>query len=98
VREREAIAAVRDRSVAIGSPTNQCRRPDVNAPKRVFNDHIEYGHYVNRTAIGPLATANRRSCLVWWPSDLRTEHGGTDANKRDGARRLGRLNVDDLQL
>jgi hypothetical protein len=39
----------------------------VNAPKRVFNDHIEYGHYVNRTAIGPLATANRRSCLVWWP-------------------------------
>jgi len=60
VREREAKAAVRDRSVAIGSPTIQCRRPDVNAPKRVFNDHIEYGHYVNRTAIGPLATANRR--------------------------------------
>jgi len=68
----------------------------VNAPKRVFNDHIEYGHYVNRTAIGPLAAANRRSCLV--ATDLRTEHGGTDANKRDGARRLGRLNVDDLQL
>jgi hypothetical protein len=37
VREREAKAAVRDRSVAIGSPTNQCRRPDVNAPKRVFS-------------------------------------------------------------
>ena len=36
-REREAKAAVRDRSVAIGSPTNQCRRPDVNAPKRVFS-------------------------------------------------------------
>ena len=67
MREPEAKAAVRDRSVAIGSPTNQCRRPDVNAPKRVFNDHIEYGHYVNRTAIGPLATANRRFCLVWWP-------------------------------
>ncbi|HTX98049.1 MAG TPA: hypothetical protein VME67_26405 [Mycobacterium sp.] len=31
-------------------------------------------------------------------TDLDTEHGGTDANKRDGARRLGRLNVDDLQL
>jgi hypothetical protein len=30
--------------------------------------------------------------------DLDTEHGGTDANKRDGARRPGRLNVDDLQL
>ena len=37
VREREAKAAVRDRSVAIGSPTNQCRRPDVNTPKRVFS-------------------------------------------------------------
>jgi hypothetical protein len=35
VRERGAKAAVRDRSVAIGSATNQCRRPDVNAPKRV---------------------------------------------------------------
>mgnify|MGYP005803610745 CR=1 FL=1 len=31
-------------------------------------------------------------------TDLDTEHGGTDANKRDGARELGRLNVDDLQL
>jgi hypothetical protein len=31
-------------------------------------------------------------------TDLDTEHGGTDANKRDGARQLGRLNVDGLQL
>ena len=31
-------------------------------------------------------------------TDLDTELGGTDANKRDGARQLGRLNVDDLQL
>ena len=31
-------------------------------------------------------------------TDLDTEHGGTDANKRDGARQLGRLNVDDLDL
>jgi hypothetical protein len=31
-------------------------------------------------------------------TDLDTERGGTDANKRDGARQLGRLNVDDLQL
>jgi len=31
-------------------------------------------------------------------TDLDTEHGGTDANERDGARQLGRLNVDDLQL
>jgi hypothetical protein len=31
-------------------------------------------------------------------TDLATEHGATDANKRDGARQLGRLNVADLQL
>src|SRR6476659_4893144 len=31
-------------------------------------------------------------------TDLDTEHGGTLANKRDGARELGRLNVDGLQL
>jgi hypothetical protein len=29
-------------------------------------------------------------------TDLATEHGGTDANKRDGARRVARLNVADL--
>ena len=38
-----------------------------------------------------------------WPlgglaTDLDTEPGGTDANKRDGVRQLGRLNVADLQL
>ena len=31
-------------------------------------------------------------------TDLATQHHGTDANKRDGARQLGRLNVDDLDL
>jgi len=31
-------------------------------------------------------------------TDLDTEHGGTDPNKGDGARQLGRLNVDDLDL
>ena len=31
-------------------------------------------------------------------TDLDTEHGGTDANKRDVARQLGRLNVAELQL
>jgi hypothetical protein len=31
-------------------------------------------------------------------TDLATEHGGTDANKRDGTKQVGRLNVDDLQL
>ena len=30
-------------------------------------------------------------------TDLDTAHGGTDANERDGGR-LGRLNVDDVQL
>jgi len=31
-------------------------------------------------------------------TDLDTEHGGTGANKRDGARQVGRLNVADLDL
>ena len=31
-------------------------------------------------------------------TDLDTEHGGTDANKRDAARQLGRLSIADLQL
>jgi hypothetical protein len=31
-------------------------------------------------------------------TDLDTEHGGTDANKRDGARQVGQLNVAGLQL
>jgi hypothetical protein len=31
-------------------------------------------------------------------TDLGTEHGGTDANKRDVGRQVGRLNVADLQL
>jgi hypothetical protein len=31
-------------------------------------------------------------------TDLDTEHCGTDANKRDGARQAGQLNVAGLQL
>ena len=31
-------------------------------------------------------------------TDLDTEHGGTDANKRDVARQVGRLNAADLQI
>jgi len=31
-------------------------------------------------------------------TDLDTEQGGTDADKRDGARQLGRLNLTDMQL
>ena len=31
-------------------------------------------------------------------TDLDTEHGGTDANKRDVARHVGRLNAADLEL
>ena len=31
-------------------------------------------------------------------TDLDTEHGAIDANKRDAARQLGRLNVADLDL
>jgi hypothetical protein len=60
--------------VAIGSPTNQCRRPDVNAPKRVFGDHIEYGHYVNRTAIGPLLTTPN------WPVKIKNSADQDEPN------------------
>ena len=38
------------------------------------------------------------SPLRWLATDLDTEHGGTDANKRDAARQVGRLNVADLDL
>jgi hypothetical protein len=31
-------------------------------------------------------------------TDLDTEHAGTDANRRDEARQVGRLNVADVQL
>jgi hypothetical protein len=31
-------------------------------------------------------------------TDLDTQHGGTDADKRNAERQLGRLNVADLQL
>jgi hypothetical protein len=31
-------------------------------------------------------------------TDLDTEHGATDANKRDGTKQFGRLSVADLQL
>jgi hypothetical protein len=45
----------------------------------------------------PLRQARRlRLSLSVMATDLATEHGGTDANKRDGARQVGRLNVADL--
>jgi hypothetical protein len=36
--------------------------------------------------------------LNWLATDLDTECGGTDANKRDGARQVERLNVAGLPL
>jgi hypothetical protein len=93
VREREAKAAVRDRPVAIGSPTNQCRRPDVNGPKRVFNDHIEYGHYVNRTAIGPLATANRRGARETRMTLRRQSRGISLTSSRPSRLRCSRIRM-----
>lgn len=63
MREREAKAAVRDRSVAIGSPTNQCRRPDVNAPKPVFSGaDLDVLDTLETCALGavPLHTRGRR--------------------------------------
>ena len=48
--------------------------------------HLRHAHAPGAQRAGGVAT------------DLDTEHGGTDANKRDEARQLGRLNVVDLQL
>jgi hypothetical protein len=53
------------------------------------------------THLGPVAcvSCNGETFLPGVAAtDLDTEHGGTDASKRDRARQLGRLNVDDLQL
>jgi hypothetical protein len=47
-------------------------------------DHIEYGHYVNRTAIGPLATANRRGRPIittpGWPVKIRNSADQDEPN------------------
>lgn len=49
-------------------------------------DHIEYGHYVNRTAIGPRATANRRGRPVittpTWPVKIRNGNDQNEPNTR----------------
>jgi hypothetical protein len=47
----------------------------------------------------PLRQARRlRLSLSVVATDLATEHGGTDANKRDAVRQGGRLNLADVQL
>jgi hypothetical protein len=46
----------------------------------------------------PKAAGRLSLSLNGLATDLDTEHGGTDANKRDGARQVGRLNVAGLQL
>lgn len=40
----------------------------------------------------------KRGPNVGLATDLATDHGGTDTNKRDGTRQVGRLNVDDLHI
>jgi hypothetical protein len=49
-------------------------------------DHIEYGHYVNRTAIGPLATANRRGRPILtapnWPVKVKNGADQPEPNAR----------------
>ncbi|WP_061504102.1 hypothetical protein [Mycobacterium avium] len=46
----------------------------------------------------PQAAGRLSLSLNGLATDLDTEHGGTDANKRDEARQLGWLNVAGLQL
>jgi hypothetical protein len=47
---------------------------------------------------GPRTVRRLHLPLGGLATDLDTKHGGTDANKRDGARQLGQLNIADLQL
>jgi hypothetical protein len=60
---------------------------------------------VGNAGLRPPCVASTSRDAVWFrlwlgglATYLDTEHGGTDANKRDGARQLGRLNVAGLQL
>ena len=60
---------------------------------------------VDNAGLRPPCVASTSRNAVWFrlwlgglATDLDTEHGGTDANKRDGARQLGRRNVADVQL
>jgi hypothetical protein len=59
------------------------RHNDTTIPLRNTDQTREREHYGETFRPGVVAT------------DLDPEHGGTDANQRDGARRL---NVDDVQL
>ena len=61
--------------------------------KRVFNDHIEYGHYVNRTAIGPLATANRRGARETRMTLRRQSRGISLTNSRPSQWRCSRIRM-----
>ena len=80
------------------------RAPSVAAAHRILG--VSWAIWASVSAstgpVIPMMAARVPSALLTTPgvlaTDLDTEHGGTDANKRDGARRLGRLNVDDMQL
>jgi hypothetical protein len=60
---------------------------------------------VGNAGLRPPCVASTSRNAVWFrlwlgglATDLDTEHGGTDANKRDGPRQVGRVNVAGLQL
>jgi hypothetical protein len=61
--------------------------------------YCEYRHPPRLPMKNATEAAGRLSLsLNGLATDLDTEHGGTDANKRDGARQVGRLNVAGLKL
>jgi hypothetical protein len=62
-------------------------------------DEDTHLRFVRFDGAGQTEAAGRLSLsLNGLATDLDTEHGGTDANKRDGAGQVGPLNVAGLQL
>jgi hypothetical protein len=79
-------------------------RPELSGSCRRFQTaNYAFPDYSHVSRIGELLmraqAAGRLSLsLNGLATDLDTEHAGTDANRRDGARQVGRLNVAGLQL
>ena len=64
-------------------------------PDTTLDGQIEYGGVAGNA---PETAGRLYLSLNGLATNLDAEHGGTDTNKRDEARQLGRLNVADVQL
>jgi len=89
---------------AIGTSVDECNTMGQHNSDRRDEDQVDPGTHdaFGGASCTPVACVScnggKRSCVVVVVTDLDTEHGGTGANKRDGARQLGLLSVADLDL